>query len=262
MFLLSSPDCDQVAIKLAPITSWLSIKQLPSRSGSATLADALESLPVAGSSENAETKESSEGLKVRPQAPAFGSTPAGRAWERTNEVSKMEELWRPSPKVSGGIRGEGQANNLCERGILAVQGNLQPVGRVVFILENNHRVSWWYCSRNKCGVPLLCNLVCHAFKGNNEIFVPNQAPYVCCPLYEEFEKYDCVPAPGRTYELFSPIRSPEGRREAGRQRFVRDVSSNRPESIQDAHRTRGPPIALRRCECLLFISLFCPCHAK
>lgn len=50
------------------------------------------------------------------------------------------ELWRPSPKVAGGSKADSQAGSLSHEGVLAVKGNLQPLGKVVFILEENRRV--------------------------------------------------------------------------------------------------------------------------
>lgn len=59
---------------------------------------------------------------------------------RSGAASEIE-LWRPSQKVMGGGNFNGQDDSLCPEGILASQGNLQPAGKVVFILKENHRVN-------------------------------------------------------------------------------------------------------------------------
>lgn len=53
----------------------------------------------------------------------------------------LEELWHPTPKVTTGAIAETRYTGLCEHGVIAAQGKLQPLGRVVYILEKNHRVS-------------------------------------------------------------------------------------------------------------------------
>lgn len=107
----------QVAVQLAPVTEWLPLKQSPARSSTATVAIAIGALSIGGNSD--ESKESI----------TEATGPSG-----------MEGLWRPSPKVASGAKGDSRSNNLSEAGILAQQGNLQPVGKVVFIVENKHRV--------------------------------------------------------------------------------------------------------------------------
>lgn len=94
------------------------LKQSPARSTSTTVATALEALSIGGISD--EAKESTT--------------------EATGPPGVERLLWRPSPKVASGAKGESHSSNLSEAGILAQQGNLQPAGKVVFILENKHRV--------------------------------------------------------------------------------------------------------------------------
>lgn len=70
-----------------------------------------------------------------------------QAWEGPDAAPEMERLlWRPSPKVADGAGGENCLKNLCEAGVLAEQGNLQPRGKVVFILEHNPKVWVTYSS--------------------------------------------------------------------------------------------------------------------
>ncbi len=108
----------QVAVQLAPVTEWLPLKQSPARLNSTTVATALEAISIGGISD--EPKESTT--------------------EATGPQGMEGLLWRPSPKVTSGAKGDGRLSNLSEAGILAQQGNLQPAGKVVFILENKHRV--------------------------------------------------------------------------------------------------------------------------
>lgn len=122
-------------MELAPVTEWLPLKQSPARSSSATVAAALEALSIAGNSD--ETKEPAACAK----GAAAGLSSRSQAWEGPDEAPEVEGLWRPSLKVAGGASGERPTNTLSEAGILAKQGNLQPLGKVVFILESNHRVS-------------------------------------------------------------------------------------------------------------------------
>lgn len=127
------------------MTEWVPIKQPPARYGT-TVADALDSLSLTGNlgprAETKESSESSENRSLHPQTPGLGHSLVGQAWDGEDAtVPGMDGLWRPSPKVISGANGEGQAAILCEHGVLAAQGSLQPVGQVVFILENNHRVS-------------------------------------------------------------------------------------------------------------------------
>lgn len=132
----------QVAIELAPVTEWLPIKQPPTRpSSSATVADMLGSISIADNSETCnEVKECSQDRATNPPAPSCGTPSASQAWEDKDTATEMLELWRPSPTVArGAAKGETQENSLCEQGILAVQGNLQPMGKVVFILEKNQK---------------------------------------------------------------------------------------------------------------------------
>lgn len=133
---------DQVVIELFPVTQWMPNQQAPTRSDGLTVADALGSLSLGDHCEAGdETKEPNEG---RNEAPAFGLPSAGRAWAGADTQPESDGLWRPSPKVAAGPHVEGrQADNLSEQGKLAVQGNLQVTGKVVFILKADHRVSDW-----------------------------------------------------------------------------------------------------------------------
>lgn len=124
-------------MELAPVTAWLPLKQSPARSSSAAVAAALEALSITGNSD--ETKEPAAAFAEGPAA--SGESSPRQAWERPDEAPGMEELWRPSLKVTGGASGGSRSNTLSEAGILAKQGNLQPLGKVVFILEKNHTVS-------------------------------------------------------------------------------------------------------------------------
>lgn len=127
-------------IELSPVTQWTPIQQPRARSSGLTVADALESLSIGDHCDaGGETKEANED---RSEAPAFGLPSASRAWEGTDTQPEENGLWRPSAKVAAGAGGEErQADNLCEQGVLAVQGNLQVTGKVVFILKAKHRVS-------------------------------------------------------------------------------------------------------------------------
>lgn len=74
----------------------------------------------------------------------------GLVWQSAEESIGLgtaieTELWRPSPKVTSGRMVSKQANSLCPEGVLAAQGNLQPIGKVVRVLEENHRVSSRIC---------------------------------------------------------------------------------------------------------------------
>lgn len=132
----------QVVIKLAPVTEWRPNKQPSTHSSnSATVADMLRSLSIGDNSETCnEVKDCSQDGAANPQAPSCGNSPASGAWEGTSTELGLWELWRPSPKVAGGAAGgESQGSSLCKQGVLAAQGNLQPRGKVVFILEKNHR---------------------------------------------------------------------------------------------------------------------------
>lgn len=118
------------------MTEWLPLKKSPARSSSATIAAALEALSITGNSD--ETKEPTAGAEG---PAAAGESSPSQAWEGPDATPEVEGLWRPSLKVAGGASGESRPNTLSEAGILAKQGSLQPLGKVVFILENNHRVS-------------------------------------------------------------------------------------------------------------------------
>lgn len=127
-----------MVIELFPVTQWMPNQQAPTRSDGLTVADALGSLSLGDHCEAGdETKEPNEG---RNEAPAFGLPSAGRAWAGADTQPESDGLWRPSPKVAAGPHVEGrQADNLSEQGKLAVQGNLQVTGKVVFILKADHR---------------------------------------------------------------------------------------------------------------------------
>lgn len=71
---------------------------------------------------------------------ATGAPTPSQAWDEQDVATTSEGLWLPSQKVAGGAKGETQSNSLCEAGVLAQQGNLQPLGKVVCILEKNQRV--------------------------------------------------------------------------------------------------------------------------
>lgn len=118
------------------MAEWLPLKQSPARSSSATVAAALEALSITGSSD--ETKEPG-GCNEGPAA--AGESSPNQAWTGPDAAPEVEGLWRPSLKVAGGAGGESRSNTLSDAGTLAKQGSLQPLGKVVFILENNHRVS-------------------------------------------------------------------------------------------------------------------------
>lgn len=135
------PFARQVVIKLAPVTEWRPNKQPSTHSSnSATVADMLRSLSIGDKTCNEVKDYSQDRAAIKPQAPSCGNSPASGAWEGTNTELELWELWRPSPKVAGGAAGgESQGSSLCEQGVLAAQGNLQPRGKVVFILEKNHR---------------------------------------------------------------------------------------------------------------------------
>lgn len=109
-------------------------------------------------SSSSEAKEETKLTKVA------GAPTPGQAWDEQDVATTTEGLWLPSAKVvAGGAKGETRSNSLCEAGILAKQGNLQPLGKVVCILENNHRVSYILC---------FCNFQC--FKsGISSIFHMN-----------------------------------------------------------------------------------------
>lgn len=131
----------QVAVKLAPVTEWLPLKQPRPRSSSATVAAALESLSIIGSSDETKQATTEDHSTCAEASAATGASSPSQAWQGPDAAPEMEGLWRPSPKVARGAGGESRSSNLCEAGILAEQGNLQPRGKVVFILEMNHRVS-------------------------------------------------------------------------------------------------------------------------
>lgn len=118
------------------MTEWLPLKQSPARSSSATVAAALGALSIRGNSDEAkEPAACAEGPSAAEESPLC------QAWKGPDATPEEEGLWRPSLKVASGVSGESRSNTLSEAGILAEQGNLQPLGKVVFILENNHRVS-------------------------------------------------------------------------------------------------------------------------
>lgn len=139
------------------MTEWLPLKQSPARSGSETVAAALEALSIRGNSD--ETKDPA----VCAEGAGAGLSSPSQAWEGPDKAPEMVGLWRPSPKVAGGASGERRSDTLSEAGILAKQGHLQPLGKVVFVLESNHRVSGrvvsnlntcLHCSR--CGCTASC----------------------------------------------------------------------------------------------------------
>lgn len=165
-------------IELSPVNQWVPIQQAPARSSGLTVADALESLSIGDHGEAGdETKEANED---RNEAPAFGLPSAGRAWEGADTQPEEDELWRPSPKVAAGAEiQERQADNLCEQGKLAVQGNLQVTGKVVFILEANHRVSDF--AGDGKGVDSSANRLFHASdRARSESVRPKPAVIRCC----------------------------------------------------------------------------------
>lgn len=123
-------------MELAPVTTWSPLKRSPARSSSVTVAAALDALSITGNSD-----ETREPAACADRPVAAGESSPSQAWEGHDAAPEVEALWRPSLKVAGGAKGEGRSNTLSEAGILAEQGSLQPLGRVVFILENNHRVS-------------------------------------------------------------------------------------------------------------------------
>lgn len=100
---------------------------MPNRS---TIVDQLGSLSITGN-DNALGGES---IPYTGPASAPGDSSAV-----SNAV--LEELWHPTPKVTTGAIAETRYTGLCEHGVIAAQGKLQPLGRVVYILEKNHRVS-------------------------------------------------------------------------------------------------------------------------
>ncbi|CAM9097036.1 unnamed protein product [Ectocarpus fasciculatus] len=108
------------------------LKQAPARSSNAGLAAALESLTITESSVDAITETSVDADETK-------GTTSRPAWEGTEVAPPVDGLWRPSPKVAGGAQGGSRSDNLCEAGVLAAQGNLQPRGKVVFIMESAHR---------------------------------------------------------------------------------------------------------------------------
>ena len=129
---------DQVVIELSPVAQWKQNRQTSARSSGLTVADAFESLSIGDQCEAGyETKEGNDDRNA-----AFGLPSAGRAWEGADTQSEAYRLYRPSPTVAAGPRGgERHADNLSEQGKLAVQGNLQVTGKVVFIWKAEHRVS-------------------------------------------------------------------------------------------------------------------------
>lgn len=130
-------------IELSPVTQWLPMEQPIARSSDSVIADAICSLSIADNCEASEESKYTRGGHT--EAPAFGLPSASKTREGTGTQPEEDELWRPSPKVaagaSAGAAAGGKSNNLCEQGVLALQGNLQVTGKVVFILEANHRVS-------------------------------------------------------------------------------------------------------------------------
>ncbi|CBN76656.1 conserved unknown protein [Ectocarpus siliculosus] len=115
---------DLVVVELAPVTEWMPLKQAPARSSIAGLAAALESISI---TENSAGADETKGATSCP------------AWDGPEVAPPVDGLWRPSPKVAGGAQGGNRSDNLCEAGVLAAQGNLQPRGKVVFIMESAHR---------------------------------------------------------------------------------------------------------------------------
>lgn len=123
-------------MELAPVTEWLPLKEAPARSTSSTIAAELEALWITGNS-----NENKGPATFAEEPAAAGESSPSQAWQAPDAAPEVEGLWRPSLKVAGGANGENRSNTLSEAGVLAQQGNLQPLGKVVFILENNHRVS-------------------------------------------------------------------------------------------------------------------------
>lgn len=132
-----------MVIELSPVTKWLPMDRPIARSGESTVADAMHSLSIADRCESSEESKDTQG--GRTEAPAFGLPSASRARAGTGTQPEENALWRPSPKVAAGAcagaGAGGKSESLSEQGALALQGNLQVTGKVVFILEAKHRVS-------------------------------------------------------------------------------------------------------------------------
>lgn len=102
----------------------------------------MESLSISGNSDGTEESTTDDHSSTCAETPAAtGRSSLSQAWEGPDAAPEMEGLWRASPKVAGGAGGKKCSKNLCEAGVLAEQGNFQPRGKVVFILEHNPRVS-------------------------------------------------------------------------------------------------------------------------
>lgn len=124
-----------MAVRLSEVTEWQPIKEPPARSSGDTLEDAIASISIGDQEGASKRNDSAKNSVENEDAPP---TPVAQTH---NTISEAEGLWRPSPRVAGGAKGNSDTNNLCEEGVIAAQGNLQPTGKVVYILEANHRVS-------------------------------------------------------------------------------------------------------------------------
>lgn len=106
-------------------------------SNSSTVADQLGSLSITG---NANTLGGGSILFTGTASPPGDSSAAAQT-QQIDANAVVEELWHPTPKVTTGAIAEAHYTGLCEQGVIAAQHKLQPLGRVVYILEKNHRVS-------------------------------------------------------------------------------------------------------------------------
>lgn len=210
------------------------LKQAPARSSNAGLAAALESISI---TENSADADETKGAISCP------------AWDGPEVAPPVDGLWRPSPKVADGAQGGNRSDNLCEAGVLAAQGNLQPRGKVVFIMESAHRVSDRLCI---VFPQTLCSVHCSV-----SVFAKAWRTCMCCTAAVSYVPMTCIShayrsahdspwTPGRSHGLLGMAEPIEGRRQAIRQGFIRHVPSYRSKSTPHAYSERGASVNLRR----------------
>lgn len=218
------------------------LKQAPARSSNAGLAAALESLTITESSVDAITETSVDADETK-------GTTSRPAWEGTEVAPPVDGLWRPSPKVAGGAQGGSRSDNLCEAGVLAAQGNLQPRGKVVFIMESAHRVSDRLCIVFPQTLSYVHrSVLVFAEAWRTDMLCTAAVSYV--PMTRISHAYRFAPGsswtPGRSHGLLSMVEPVEGRRQAIRQGFIRHVPSYRSKGAAHAYSERGASVTLRR----------------
>lgn len=224
----------QVVVELAPVTEWMPLKQAPARSSNAGLAAALESLSI---SENSADADETKDATPRP------------AWDGPQVAPPVDGLWRPSPKVAGGAQGGNRSDKLCEAGVLAEQGNLQPRGKVVFIMERAHRVSDRLCvvfPQTLSSVHCFVSMVAKAWRTYMRCTAAVSHVPMTCTSYAYRFAPDSPWTPGRSHGLLGMVEPVEGRRQAIRQGFIRHVPSYRSKSSPHAYSERGASVNLCR----------------